>query len=95
MTPERLKCAVREAPQRRLLLYNGSLGTFPQQRMGFGNQSVCYEINTRCGSTRWARDNRGTVGGGDLYTVRPEVIKEGHIINSLFNFYSSFVLNDS
>jgi hypothetical protein len=34
MTPERWKCAVREAPQRRSLLDNGSLGTFQQQRIG-------------------------------------------------------------
>jgi hypothetical protein len=34
MMPERRKCAVRETPQRRPLLDNGSLNTFPQQRIG-------------------------------------------------------------
>jgi hypothetical protein len=34
MTPERRKCAVGEALQRRPLLDNGSLGTFPRQRIG-------------------------------------------------------------
>jgi hypothetical protein len=34
MTPERRKYAVREASQRRPLLDNGCLGTFPQQRIG-------------------------------------------------------------
>jgi hypothetical protein len=33
MTPERRKCTVRKATQRRPLLDNGWLGTFPQQRM--------------------------------------------------------------
>jgi hypothetical protein len=33
MTPESQKCAVRETPQRRPLLDNGSLGTLPQQRI--------------------------------------------------------------
>jgi hypothetical protein len=33
MTPERRKCAVREAPQRRPLLDNGSLGAFHQQQI--------------------------------------------------------------
>jgi hypothetical protein len=59
MTPERRKCAVREAPQRCPLLDNGSLDTFRQQRI--------------------AHNNIGIVGGGDLYSVRPEVIKGGHV----------------
>jgi hypothetical protein len=42
MTPERRKCAVREALQRRPLLDNGSLDTRPQQRA-----KRCYEINIR------------------------------------------------
>jgi hypothetical protein len=75
MTPERRKCAIREAPQRRLLLDNASLGTFPQQRIGLWKPKRCYEINACFRSSRWAQDNRGTVGGGDLYLVRPEVIK--------------------
>jgi hypothetical protein len=33
MTPERRKYVVREAPQRRQLLDNGSLDTFPKQRI--------------------------------------------------------------
>jgi hypothetical protein len=36
MTPERRKCAVRGAPQKRQLLDNGSIGTFALQRMGTG-----------------------------------------------------------
>jgi hypothetical protein len=32
MTPERRKCAVTEAPQRRPLLGNGSVNTFPRLR---------------------------------------------------------------
>jgi hypothetical protein len=30
----------------------------------------------------WARSGRGTVGDGDLYSVRLEVITGGHIIDS-------------
>jgi hypothetical protein len=73
--PERRKCAVREAPQRRPLLDNGSLGTFPKQRKGLWKPKRCYEINTRFRSNGWELDNRGTVGGGDLYSDRPEDMK--------------------
>jgi hypothetical protein len=59
MTPERRKCAIREAPQRRPLLDNGSLGS--------------------SASTDGHENNR-TVGDGDLYSVRPEVIK-GQVID--------------
>jgi hypothetical protein len=45
--PEGRKCAVREAPQRRPLLDNGSLDTFTQQRIYLLKPEFCYEINTR------------------------------------------------
>jgi hypothetical protein len=82
MMTERRKCAIREAPQRYPLLGNGSLGTFPQQRLSLLNPKRCYEINRRFRSNGWAQDNRGTVGGDDLYLVRPEVINGGHVIDS-------------
>jgi hypothetical protein len=47
MTPERRKCAARETLQRRYLLDNGSLGTFPQQRRDLRKPKRCYENNTR------------------------------------------------
>jgi hypothetical protein len=47
MTPERRKYAVKEAPQRRPLLDNGSLDTFSQQRIGLWKPERYYEINTR------------------------------------------------
>jgi hypothetical protein len=81
MTPELWKCAVREAPQRRPLLDNGSLGTFPQQRLGLWKPKRCYEINRRFRGNGWAQDSGGTVGGG--------------VIDSWFILRSSFVLNDS
>jgi hypothetical protein len=77
MTPERRKCAVREAPQRRPLLDNDSLCMFQQQRIGLWEPKRCYEINTRFRSNGWARGNIGIVGGGDLYSVRSEVGKRG------------------
>jgi hypothetical protein len=46
MTPERRKCAVGGAPQRRPLTDNDSLGTFPYQRIGLWKPKLCYEINT-------------------------------------------------
>jgi hypothetical protein len=46
MTPARRKCAVRETPQRRQLLDNDSLDTFPQQGIGLWKPERCYEINT-------------------------------------------------
>jgi hypothetical protein len=46
-TPERRNCAVREAPRRRQLLDDGSLDTFPHQRIGLWKPERCYEINTR------------------------------------------------
>jgi hypothetical protein len=46
-TPERRKCAVREALQRRQLLNNGSLGTYPRERIGLWKPKRYYEINTR------------------------------------------------
>jgi hypothetical protein len=82
MTPERRKRAVREAPQSRPLLDNGSLGTFPQQRISLWKAKRCYETNTRFRSNGWAQDNRGTVGDGNLYSVRPEVTKGRHVIHS-------------
>jgi hypothetical protein len=53
-TPESRKCEVREAPQRCPLLDNGSLGTFPLQRIGLRKPNRCYEINTRFRSNGWA-----------------------------------------
>jgi hypothetical protein len=77
MTPERRKCAVREALQRRPLLDNGSLSTFPQQRVGLWKPKRCYGFNTCSRRKGWTGDNRGAVGGSDQYSVRPEVIKGG------------------
>jgi hypothetical protein len=42
----------------------------------------CYEMNTYFCSNEWGRNDRGIVWGGDLYSVRPEVIKEGHLHRS-------------
>jgi hypothetical protein len=56
MTPERRKCAVREAPQRRPLLDNDSLGTCPQQRTGLWKPKRCCEINTCFRSNKLARE---------------------------------------
>jgi hypothetical protein len=47
MTPERRKCAVRQVLQGHPLLDNGSIGTFPQQRIGFWKPKRYYKINTR------------------------------------------------
>jgi hypothetical protein len=47
MTPERRKCAVRKAPQRRPVLDNRSLGAFQQERIDLWKPKRCYEINTR------------------------------------------------
>jgi hypothetical protein len=82
MTPERRKCAVREALQRCPLLGNGSLSTFPRQRMSLWKPKRCYKINTRFRSKGWVRDNKGTVGGGDLYSVLPELIKGEQVIHT-------------
>jgi hypothetical protein len=57
MTPERLKCAVRQAPQRYPLLDNGSLGMFPQQQMGLWKPKRCYEINIHFCSNGLAENN--------------------------------------
>jgi hypothetical protein len=46
MTSERLKCAVREAPQRRPLLDNSSLNTFPQQRIDTVVEELLEVVNT-------------------------------------------------
>jgi hypothetical protein len=59
MTPERTKCAVREAPQRRPLLDNGSLKY----------------VSAATDKHRIT----GTVRGGDLERVRPEVMKGEHV----------------
>jgi hypothetical protein len=75
MTPERRKCAVREAPQRRPLLDNGSIDIFPQQRIGLWKPERCYEISTRFRSNKRAHNNRGIVGGGDPYSVL--VVRKG------------------
>jgi hypothetical protein len=40
-----------------------------------------YEINSRFHSNGYAQNNKGTVRGGDLYSVLPEVIKERHVID--------------
>jgi hypothetical protein len=39
-------------------------------------------MNTCFSSNGGTWNNTGTVGDGDLYSVRPEVIKGGHIIDS-------------
>jgi hypothetical protein len=70
------------AQQRRLLLDNVPPGTFPQQRIGLWKTQLCYEIKTRFRSNGQARNNRGNIGGRDLYSVRPEVIKRGQVIVS-------------
>jgi hypothetical protein len=56
---------------------NGSVGMFPQQRIGLWKPKRSYKINTRFRSNKHAQNNRGTVGVGDLYLVPPEVIKGG------------------
>jgi hypothetical protein len=49
----------------------------------------CYEINIRFRSKEWACNSSGTDGGGDLYSVLPEVIKVGHV-RTPNQFSSSF-----
>jgi hypothetical protein len=44
MTPERRKCAIKEALQRRPLLDNGSLGMFPRQRIDLYKPKRCMEM---------------------------------------------------
>jgi hypothetical protein len=64
-------------PLRRPLLNNSSLDTFQQQRIGLWKLKRCYGINTRFRSNVEARNSRGNVGGSNLYSVHPELIKGG------------------
>jgi hypothetical protein len=67
----------------RPMLDNGSLGTFPQQRIGLWKSKRCHEINIRFRSNWWVQDSRGTVGDCGPYSVRPEVIKRWHVVEWL------------
>jgi hypothetical protein len=66
------------------LLDNSSLGMFLQQRIGLWKPDCFYGINTRFPSNGKTQNNRGTIWGGDLYLVHPEVIQGGYMIHHSF-----------
>jgi hypothetical protein len=57
MTPERRKCGVRETQERRPLLDNDSLGTFPHQRIGLQKTKHRYGISIRFRSNGKTRND--------------------------------------
>jgi hypothetical protein len=44
------------------------------------NQIVATKLKHVSAATDGHENNRGDVGDGDLYSVRPEVIKSGHAV---------------
>jgi hypothetical protein len=83
------------------LIDNGSLGTFPQQRIGLWRPKRCYEINTRFyvdvdswSPTSTERVPMSTDKQQTLSMVTGDNIS-GHEKKNGFILHSSFVLSDS
>jgi hypothetical protein len=78
MTSERRKCTVREAPQRRLLLDNGSLTRVSIATDKLVKTTPLLRNLHTIPQQRINTDNRRTLRGGDLNSVRHKIIKKGH-----------------
>jgi hypothetical protein len=97
MTPERRKCAVREASQRRPMLDNGSLDTCPQQRIGLLKPERYYEINTHFYGDvdPWDRLGAERISVATNKQQTFSVVTGGRTEQNGGNLRSSFALRDS